>query len=118
MNRIQLKFILLAFIVVVNSCGGDETTEPVQTGTITGHVFDAETSLPIASSNVTSDPPTSAVTTDTTGLYTILNVDPETYTISALKMGYIEGSANISVSAGNSTIADIFLIKDSTSIGL
>ncbi len=111
------KILLIAFVgvMLLTACGGsEEATEPVLTGTISGFIYDAETSLPIALSNVTSVPPTSAVTTDTTGTYAILNVDPETYVISASKIGYITGTSNISVSAGNETIADVFLDKDST----
>ncbi len=104
---------------MITACGGEETTEPTQqTGTITGFIYDAETALPIASSNVTSDPPSSTVTTDTTGSYSILNVEPETFVVSASKMGYFTGTTSIAVSAGNTTIADIFLYKDSTGTNL
>ena len=105
--------IILICMLIWFSCGGDEqATEPPQTGTISGNIYDSATALPIAATSVSSQPPTSAVTTDTTGAYSISNVEPETYSISASKMGYIANSISVSVSAGNMTVADIFLVKD------
>lgn len=116
-RKSKLTSIWLA-IMMLCACGSEDPTESPQTGSITGYVYDAGTALPIASVNVTSEPPTSAVTTDTTGYYTILNIEPEVYNLSATKMGYTLGRTNISVTAGNATIADIFLVTDTTGIGL
>ena len=118
MSYMKVKIIGIFLTLMLCACGSEEPTEPPQTGSITGHIFDAGTALPIASANVTSDPPTSAVTTDTTGFYTILNIEPEIYILSVSKMGYVIGTTSISVSAGNATVADIFLAADTTGKGL
>jgi len=114
-NRAYLVFIFsLSFIIIC--CGGEEgtTTEPTQTGTIKGTITDAESSLPIPYVNVTTLPPTSSVTTDTLGVYSIEHVFPDTFAVVATKSGYHKDSVLISVLAGNITIGDIQLLKDTT----
>lgn len=116
MNRIIVIFIFLIISITHINCGGDESTstEPSTTGSIKGVISDAETSLPVNAVNVTTRPPTSAVTTDTAGTYSISNVSPEIYSISAEKLGYYTDSVRISVTAGYTTIADIIIKRDTT----
>jgi len=117
-NTKIVRTIIFFLPVFLFSCGGEDkaTTEPAQTGTITGVISDAETSLPISYASITTMPPTSAVTTDTLGLYSIENVFPDTFSVIATKSGYRPDSALIAVTAGNVTIGDIHLYTDSTTI--
>ena len=110
-------YILIIFFSVLNIfCGGEESTPTestqAQTGTISGIVSDAETTLPIGFAHITTRPPTSAVTTDTLGEYTITNVLPDTYSVAAAKPGYDKDSILIYIVAGNTTIGDIQIYQD------
>ena len=79
------------------------------TGTIQGQITNATGDTLIAGANVSTTPPTSAVTTDAQGKYTILDVSPGQYTVAASKGGYKPGSVTITVAAGKATTANIDL---------
>ncbi len=81
------------------------------TGTIAGTVTDGGTGQPLAGAAVTTQPATSAVTADAQGNYTIANVAPGAYTVTAAKTGYQSGSVNVTVTAGQTVTADIALAQ-------
>ena len=112
--RAIILFLLLFLAFVFINCSKKETTEPAEFGSIKGKVYEASTGAFIKNVGVETDPPTGAVTTDSTGAYIITNVEPSQYTIYAEKLGYISNSVKIQVIAGNSTIGDIALEIDST----
>jgi hypothetical protein len=85
------------------------TPTPV-TGVISGQVIDASDGSPIPQANVQTDPPTVSATTDGSGRYTIAEVAPGTYTITAAKPGYAGASVTIAVTAGKATTADVHLV--------
>jgi hypothetical protein len=80
------------------------------TGEISGQVIDASSSSPIPNANVTTDPPTISVTSNTQGRYVIPEVPPGVYTITATKPGYTSASVEVSVTAGKTTTADVHLM--------
>lgn len=102
---------LVSLAVLLSFCSDPAKT--ADTGKISGTVYDALNGGPIDKALVLTTPPTSAVTTDTTGAYQIGNVQEGTYHVRASKAGYDSAGVDISVSAGNTTIADISLQSDS-----
>jgi hypothetical protein len=60
------------------------------TGGLTGRLIDAETSAPIAGARatVTSPSQSATVTTDATGHFFFLTLEPDTYTVTVSKSGY------------------------------
>ncbi len=80
-------------------------------GEIRGKVIDPESGVGISTVNVSTEPPSSSITTDTEGNYIIQDVFAGDYTIIATKQGYMKTSANIAVASGKSTVADIHLTK-------
>lgn len=85
-------------------------------GTIKGRVTDAVTNQPIAGVNIKSTPPTSSVTTDSTGSYTIKDVPKLTasgakYTLTATKADYTTATVDITVIPGKITAGDISMTK-------
>jgi len=115
-NFIRYKSLLLfasaAFLISLLNCSSDPPTKESDTGTIQGTVYNAENGIAIGKALVVTAPPTSAVTTDTTGAYEIDNVETGRYHVTAIKAGYDSAGVKISVSAGNTTIADISLLQD------
>lgn len=111
-------FPLVICLILTLGCGEkEETTEPATTGQIEGVVYDAENGEAINKANVRTNPPSSAVTTDSLGKYNIKNIEPCNYHVTAVKSGYDSAGVNISVTAGNTAIADIPLLSDTTAAG-
>ena len=61
-----------------------------QTGKIAGRVIDAETEEPLPGVNVILEDTDQGAATDQDGYYTIVNVDPGSYTLTASFIGYAE----------------------------
>ena len=78
-------------------------------GAISGRIVDERSGEPIARATISTDPPTSTVTTDSSGNYTITDVKEGSYTIKVSKSGYLEGSVEISVVSGGTAKADVRL---------
>lgn len=108
---ISTIFLLSILSLLIATCS-DSPTKGADTGKINGTVYDAESGTAINKALVLTTPPTSAVTTDTAGLYQISNVQSGTYHVRASKAGYDSAGVDISVSDGNITTADISLKKE------
>jgi hypothetical protein len=78
-----------------------------QTGMIKGIVTNTNGDSIVAGASIVSSPPTSSVTSNSSGEYTIKNVMPGTYTITATKGGYNPGNIVVNVSTGKVTTGDI-----------
>lgn len=81
------------------------TPSPVPTvspsgGVITGSVVDALTTLPIVGATVSTDTGGFSATTDAAGSYTIANVTPGDYTVTASATGYTSSSLPVTVVEG------------------
>jgi len=82
-------------------------------GTIGGTVTDSSTHSPLAGVSV-SDGKDVAVTTDSSGNYTIAAVAAGPYTVTASITGYTSGSATTTVSAGQKSTVSFALVKSAT----
>ena len=82
-------------------------SEIIVPGTITGMVSDAKDGSPIAGAVVTDG--TRTTTTDATGKYTIANVPPGTYQVTASKSSYHSSSLIVTVLEETTTVADFSL---------
>ncbi len=78
-------------------------------GIISGMVTAASSGNPIVGATITTQPATTSTTTDGQGRYTLFDVPPASYTVSASKAGYTEDSVEVVVTAGNTVTADIAL---------
>jgi thermitase len=86
---------------------GGSTPPPPTTGSITGTVTDAKVASPVAGATVTDG--TRTTTTDAIGKYTIANVPPGTYQVTASKSGYESTSSTATVISGVDALADFSL---------
>jgi thermitase len=84
-------------------------TRVIVLGTVTGTVTDAGSGSPIAGAVVTDS--TRTTTTDASGEYTIANVPPGTYQVTGSKSGYESSSLTVTVSEGNTAVADLSLVQ-------
>lgn len=66
---------------------------------------------PLSNVNITTNPSTSSVTTDSKGIFIIRNVPPAEYTITASKIGFSNSSLKVKVIAGDTTFANIIMKK-------
>ncbi|MBN1485028.1 MAG: carboxypeptidase regulatory-like domain-containing protein [Chloroflexia bacterium] len=98
-------FGIILLLLLGGGCVGSQDS-----GTISGRVLDAHEGSPIASANVSTKPPTSSVTTDADGRYSIQKVPPGNYRVSASKAGYADADIEITVVRGSTTTADIHLL--------
>jgi thermitase len=87
--------------------------EVILPGSITGSVTDATDGSAIVGATVTDGTRTS--TTDATGKYTIANVPPGTYQVTASKSGYQSSSLTVTVLSGGAAVADFSLSEVSVS---
>jgi len=111
--------IFLPIFILLTSC--KDEGNPIQTpitGTIQGKVTNSTGDSLIAGATVTTSPPTSSVTTNSSGEYTISDVSPGQYSVTAIKGGYNSGTVTISVAAGKTTTANIPLNLSSVVTGL
>lgn len=108
-----MKHIILIIITLFFWACSKQPEDPT-TGTIEGNVYDYTNGLVVPMAHVETVPPTSAVISDTaTGLFSIEHVDPGVYQIMATKFGYDSSKVSVSVVAGQTTRADVFLRPDS-----
>jgi thermitase len=86
---------------------GGTTPPPPPTGSIAGTVTDAEDGSAIAGAAVSDG--TRTVLTDAAGQYTINDVPPDTYQVSASKSGYGSLTSTVTVVSGGTAVADFSL---------
>src|SRR5215469_15979055 len=90
------------------------------TGQITGRVVDASTNAPIAGANVTAVSPTGnyKAVTGSNGYFAMVNVYPDTYTVSVTAAGYTAAmSQGNTVNQNVSTTVDFSMTKTTTVLG-
>lgn len=105
-----LTALVCAGLLVVGCGGEDGSSGPRPTaGTISGQVTEVGTEVTLAGASVSMQPVTSPLTTDVQGNYTISDVAPGSYTVTATRSGYETGSATVTVSAGQTSTANIEL---------
>jgi formylglycine-generating enzyme required for sulfatase activity len=85
-------------------------------GAISGVVTDATNGTVLPGVTVSTTPATSSDTTDVFGQYTMTDLDPDTYAVTAVKSGYNTNTIYVEVIAGSTTTANIELTTFSGSI--
>jgi hypothetical protein len=109
MNRI---LVILVLFLLLTSCILGETLRPsTTTGEISGVVIDSSDGSPIPFANVITEPPTSSVTTDADGRYSISGVSPGNYTVIASRQDNTSRGVRVAVAAGETTTADLHFVS-------
>lgn len=76
-------------------------------GIIKGKITDRDGNAPLIGAALTTSPVTSSVSSDGTGNFTINDVVPNSYTITAVKAGYRDATSTVTVGAGQTATANI-----------
>ena len=100
-------FVVCPYFIV--NCSENPTPPEILTGTISGKVTDYSDGSPLANTTITTVPITSSVNTNNSGDYSITDIQPGTYAVSANKSGYQENTVVVDVEANRTTTADIAL---------
>lgn len=85
---------------------------PNRYGSISGKITDITSNKAISGASISTSPITNNSTSDASGNYTISHVVPGAYTVSAVKTGYTSKSISISITSGNTSIANISLLAN------
>jgi hypothetical protein len=102
-----LCIVLVTFIL---NCSDDNEDDPEpKTGTISGQVTDEETGSAILGANIKAQPAMSSVNADASGNFTISNVNPGSYFVTATKNNYNTNNVKVTVIANQTTPCDILL---------
>ncbi|MCB0520526.1 MAG: carboxypeptidase regulatory-like domain-containing protein [Lewinellaceae bacterium] len=91
----QIAF-LVFFTILIFSCQEDKY-EPEVFGTLVGQVLLEADNSAIASATISTNPPTSTVLTDATGLFSFENIKTGTYTIRAEKSGLVTAVESVTI---------------------
>lgn len=111
-----IRIIILSLpFILINSCD-KPILGPSSTGSISGTVMDYNTNQEIGNVNITTNPPTSSLVTNSNGTFNIPNIASGNYSINASKHGYADNSVTVNVEYGSQTEA-VILLKPTTSAG-
>lgn len=108
----KAKFIISFLFIILLFAGCSKDDNPVNTttkGTISGKITDQISGNAISGASITTQPPTTNVTSDNSGNYIIPDVEAGNYTLSVAKNGYVSYTSNVNVTAGQNTVVNIAL---------
>ena len=100
-------FLFAILIVCMVSCKDDNTNKP---GIIIGNVSNIKNDEAISGARIVTVPSSDTVFTDAEGNYTIPDLVPGNYTVTAQKEGFIQGQVPVIVT-GNSTSTAFFKLS-------
>jgi TolB protein len=113
-NIFPLLLFCIISVFVFTSCEED-TVQPETYGSISGSVYDADDiKTPVSGASVTTNPPTSALLTDSNGKFKVSNIPVGSYVITVSKSGYDKGTISVSVKEGETSEASVLLTQSDT----
>jgi hypothetical protein len=105
--QVLLTLILSLSLLTAVGCGTKSTLR----GTIVGTVVDSQTGIGVAGATVVTSPSTISALTDINGRFTIADVDPGVYTVTAHASDFNSNSLTVSVDSGLSATTHIVLVS-------
>lgn len=85
-------------------------------GVLTGRVTDNQNDTGIAEVNITTEPATASVKTNANGTFTIPNIPAKVYKVIAVRNGFARQEKTVTVTNGQTTIADFQLLLQTGSL--
>lgn len=107
------------FIALVPHVGAATSalTQAQVGGTIAGRVTDADTKRPLSRARILLDDRTlRGATTDDSGSYRFTNIPAGTYTVRALRLGYVRGQVPVTIAGSEEVRADFALTKSASKL--
>ncbi|MGM0598759.1 MAG: carboxypeptidase regulatory-like domain-containing protein [Candidatus Rifleibacteriota bacterium] len=105
--QIIMALVLSLSLLTAVGCGTSSTLR----GTIVGTVVDSQTGIGVAGATIMTSPTTDSVTTDINGDFSIPDVEPGVYTVTAHATDYNSNSLTVSVDSGLSATSHIVLVS-------
>ncbi len=105
--QVMLALILSLSLLTAVGCGTKSTLR----GSIVGTVVDSQTGIGVAGATVMSSPVTVSVTTDINGNFSIPDVEPGVYTVTAHASDFNSNSLTVSVDSGLTATTNIVLVS-------
>ncbi|NLI77634.1 MAG: hypothetical protein GX442_14500 [Candidatus Riflebacteria bacterium] len=109
LNRYQISISLILGLILLTAVGcGTRTT---LRGSIVGTVVDSQTGIGVAGASVTTSPSTTSVTTDINGNFSIPDVQPGVFTVTANAADYNGNSVTVTIDSGLTATVNIVLVS-------
>ncbi len=105
--QVLLALILSLSLLTAVGCGTKSTLR----GTVVGTVVDSQTGIGVAGATVVTSPTTSSVLTDINGHFSIADIEPGVYTVTAHATDFNSNSLTVSVDSGLSATTNIVLVS-------
>ncbi len=105
--QVLLALVLSLSLLTAVGCGTKSTLR----GTIVGTVVDSQTGIGVAGATVVTSPTTSSVQTDINGSFTIADIEPGVYTVTAQATDFNANSLTVSVDSGLSATTHVVLVS-------
>lgn len=105
--QVLLALVLSLSLLAAVGCGTSSTLR----GTIVGTIVDSQTGIGIAAATVVTSPTTVSVMTDINGSFSIPDVEPGVYTVTAHATDFNSNSLTVSVDSGLSATTHLVLVS-------
>ncbi|HOY68545.1 MAG TPA: carboxypeptidase regulatory-like domain-containing protein [Candidatus Ozemobacteraceae bacterium] len=105
--QVFLAFILGVALLTAVGCG----TRTTLRGSISGTIVDSQTGIGVAGASVLTSPSTSTVNADINGHFTISDVEPGVYTVTANAADYNSNSITVTVDNGLTATTNLTLVS-------
>ncbi|MFZ5952192.1 MAG: carboxypeptidase regulatory-like domain-containing protein, partial [Candidatus Rifleibacteriota bacterium] len=102
-----MALILSLSLLTAVGCGTSSTLR----GTIVGTVVDSQTGIGVAGATVMTSPTTGSVMTDINGGFSLPDIEPGVYTVTAHATDFNSNSLTVSVDSGLSATTHIVLVS-------
>ena len=104
-----MRLYVFLSLVLVSLAVGPASGNDNQTGSLAGHVIDAESGQPVGWTTVVIEGLERARMSDAEGYFIFANVPPGAYVLQSLHVGYHEARFEVEVVAGDSTHVDLVI---------
>ncbi|RCK80211.1 MAG: hypothetical protein OZSIB_3393 [Candidatus Ozemobacter sibiricus] len=105
--HILISLVLGLSLLTAVGCG----TRTTLRGSIVGTVVDSQTGIGVAGASVMTSPSTSTVLTDVNGNFTIGDVQPGVYTVTAHANDYNSNSVTVTIDSGLTATTNLVLVS-------
>ncbi|MHB8852937.1 MAG: FISUMP domain-containing protein [Ignavibacteriaceae bacterium] len=111
---ISILIPVIAIMIIGCSKNGSNPTQTNLSGNMQGKVTSQADGSAISGASIQTNPVTSVVYSDQSGNFSINGIAAGSYTVKALKTGYVNDSLNVSVTSGKTTVVNFQLAEPDT----
>lgn len=105
--RITIGVVLTIILVSAVGCGTSSTLR----GSIVGTIVDSQTGIGIAGASVLTSPSSQTVLTDVNGNFSITEVQPGVFTVTANAQDYNSNSVTVTIDSGMTATTNLVLVS-------